>query len=69
MPRYVYHCINCNNSWEEDRETDYRNAPCVMPCPHCGEYYVNRVLAAPAFKVPRGKCGNADNNYTSTKGD
>lgn len=41
--RYKYHCIYCNHDWEEEREEEYKNAPCVMPCPKCGEYFVNRV--------------------------
>jgi putative FmdB family regulatory protein len=69
MPRYAYTCANCVKSWEEDRPVEYRNAPCVMPCPKCGEYYVNRVRSVPNIIVPEGNCGNAANNYTSKKGD
>lgn len=69
MPRYSYICANCVKSWEEDRTIAFRNAPCVMPCPKCGEYYVNRVRTMANIIVPDGNCGNAKNNYTSNKGD
>ena len=67
MPRYQYVCANCVRKWEEDRSVDYRNAPCVLPCPHCGEYYVNRVASAPSFKVSEGVCGNSANGYSSVR--
>jgi len=37
-----YHCAYCNYHWQEEREQAYINAPCVLPCPKCREYEVNR---------------------------
>ena len=66
MPQYEYHCANCNYHFEENRAVEYRNAPCVLPCPKCKEYYVNRVISANSFVVKQGKLGNSENGYTDT---
>lgn len=41
--KYEYHCIYCNYHWEEDITLEYANTPCVLPCPKCKDYGVNRV--------------------------
>lgn len=42
MPNYEYECAACTHQWEDIHTISNRDAPCALPCPHCGERQVCR---------------------------